>query len=396
MGPQRNRPSQHLGYIDALRGYAILMVITCHLAYCFPELPYPVHRLAVSGWFGVQLFFLASSITLLRSWNMELQRAGRVSTSAFFLRRLFRIAPAYYLAALLYSFIRPADGYTFGNVLVSLTFLNGVTPIWANASNAVVPGGWSIGTEFAFYAVFPIFAAVTTSLRRACAVLAAAVALGFIANQAAVEWYQSTTLALSNGLFFWFPNEASVFALGGLIYVLVERGRPMPWLRRHATAVAVLAAAAFCALAYVPLGHYWGDRPILPAGIAASIALAVVVVALSSGPSFLVNRAVATMGTVSFSAYLLHFALLDLVAYWAWLNGLHPSGYDAILAYVGCWILVVSATFCLSWISYHAVERPMMTVGKAVIRRLAIGRPRGDPARAYEREPAEILASQHH
>ena len=52
-----------------VRGYAILLVITCHETYWFPELPYPVHRVTVLGWHGVQLFFLASAVTLMMSWQ---------------------------------------------------------------------------------------------------------------------------------------------------------------------------------------------------------------------------------------------------------------------------------------------------------------------------------------
>jgi peptidoglycan/LPS O-acetylase OafA/YrhL len=64
-------------YIDCLRGYAILLVIPCHLTYSYLDLPYPVHRLTVLGWHGVQLFFLTSCLTLLMSWRGEVSRLGR-------------------------------------------------------------------------------------------------------------------------------------------------------------------------------------------------------------------------------------------------------------------------------------------------------------------------------
>ena len=74
-----NGRAEHLNfaYIDALRGCAILFVITCHLTFSYPELPYPVHRLTVLGWHGVQLFFLASCVTLLLSWHGEVARRER-------------------------------------------------------------------------------------------------------------------------------------------------------------------------------------------------------------------------------------------------------------------------------------------------------------------------------
>src|SRR6185437_8663436 len=96
---------RHFLYIDCVRGYAILMVITCHVTYLYPQLPYPIHRLAASGWYGVQLFFLASCVTLLMSWNGEVAKHGSVNVINFFIRRFFRIAPAYYAAAVLYYFL---------------------------------------------------------------------------------------------------------------------------------------------------------------------------------------------------------------------------------------------------------------------------------------------------
>ena len=95
-GDTRDGPGARplFAYIDCVRGYAVTLVITCHLAYAFPELPWPVHRIVVSGWYGVQLFFLASALTLLMSWRHETVRLGRARIAPFFIRRFFRIAPA--------------------------------------------------------------------------------------------------------------------------------------------------------------------------------------------------------------------------------------------------------------------------------------------------------------
>jgi peptidoglycan/LPS O-acetylase OafA/YrhL len=52
---------KHFDYVDALRGYAILLVITVHSSQYFPALSYPVKMLADQGARGVQLFFVASA-----------------------------------------------------------------------------------------------------------------------------------------------------------------------------------------------------------------------------------------------------------------------------------------------------------------------------------------------
>jgi len=57
----------HLQVIDALRGYAILIVIAVHTLGHVPDLVWPVRRVMVVGFYGVQLFFLASAVTLMMS-----------------------------------------------------------------------------------------------------------------------------------------------------------------------------------------------------------------------------------------------------------------------------------------------------------------------------------------
>jgi peptidoglycan/LPS O-acetylase OafA/YrhL len=363
-------------YIDCARGYAVLMVIACHLAYEFPGLPYPVKRVVTQGWFGVQLFFLASCLTLLMSWRAELARTGSVNIVAFFTRRLFRIAPAYYAAALLYFWlVPPPGGFDAWQALASAAFVNAWHPVWAPTvagAWSVVPGGWSIGVEFTFYAAFPLFAAYTTTARRAGLVLLGCIGCGIAANLAArgVLSRSYDDLAVSNFLFFWFPNQASVFALGGLLFFLV---RATPGLRpagtQGSTALALAAIIGFCALGFLPLGHYLGDRPLLPAGLLVCLPLMAFVLALSGGSRVFVNRVIAAIGQVSFSAYLLHFAVLRLVA--AYPGLFHPAAtsYPAILAYGFGFLLVTSITYAVAWLSYRAIERPMIGLGKRLIER---------------------------
>ena len=153
-----------LNFPDALRGIAILLVILKHFGQWAP----PGGALAASsdfGQLGVQLFFIVSGFTLALSASKTRDRA-QIDRRSFFVRRWFRIAPMYYLAILGYFLIRLAAGllhshpqgvkgldvYTPGSVFANICFVNGFVP---SAQNNIVPGGWSIGAEFFFYACFP-------------------------------------------------------------------------------------------------------------------------------------------------------------------------------------------------------------------------------------------------
>jgi peptidoglycan/LPS O-acetylase OafA/YrhL len=250
----------HLLYIDCLRGYAVLMVITCHLTFEFPELPYLVRRLTSSGWFGVQLFFLASCLTLLRSWHFEASNRPP-DVRAFFIRRFFRIAPAYYTAAAFYFWLSPPpQGFDPWQAFTTATFINAWWPDWTptvRGAWVVVPGGWSIGVEFSFYAVFPIFAAWVTSLRRSLAVFAASIVVGAVCNLTFRWAFEGNYTAeeISNFLFFWFPNQMSVFSFGGVLFFTLRDMSLPTWLRQRGTGLAIASTLLFGVLAYIPLGH---------------------------------------------------------------------------------------------------------------------------------------------
>jgi peptidoglycan/LPS O-acetylase OafA/YrhL len=374
----RWRAARHLRYIDCTRGYAVLMVITSHLTYKFPQLPYPVSRITTMGWFGVQLFYLASCLTLMMSWHAEAARGGGNDVTGFFVRRYFRIAPAYYAAAVFYFvFAPPPGGFDPVQVLTSAAFVNAWYPDWMPVGAQqwrVVPGGWSIGVEFTFYALFPMYAAWTTSMRRALAGLAAAVGFGLVANLVAGRLFAGFYPPddWSDFLFFWFPNQMSVFALGGVLYYLIGAVSRAAWRDRAARIAPVavgLAFAAFCGLAYVPLGHFIGDRPSVPASLAVSVIFVGLIVALAAEPWLFSNRLIAAVGKVSFSAYLVHFAVLDVFDGFPGAFQVAATGYRAILAFCIGWVVAVAAVFVVSSITYRLIELPMMTVGSALNRR---------------------------
>ena len=385
---QATAPAKPLfAFIDCVRGYAVLLVITCHLTGAYPEMPWPVRRFTALGWHGVQLFFLASAVTLLMSWHHERARRGQADARAFFIRRLLRIAPAYYVAALLYTIAWPPEQSSVLTLFTTLAFVNMWHPATAGtvpSSWAVVPGGWSVAVEFTFYFLFPLLAGLIRTPARALAFLALTIALAMIANPVARALMegQYPPVAIQNFLYFWPPNQMPVFALGILLYFLVDdlMGADRYGLRRilsgHGLLFAGLAVFLFASVTFLPLPHSITPfDPLPPAFLLASLTFMLFILALAAAPHCLaVNRWAQAMGKVSFSAYLVHFAVLRLLPD-QFPNAFHTAatGYAAIGFYAVAWIVVVGVTFAVSWCTYHAIELPMMrrardlTVGRVPI-----------------------------
>jgi peptidoglycan/LPS O-acetylase OafA/YrhL len=375
-------------FIDALRGYAVLLVITCHTGGMFPELPYPLKKLTNFGWHGVQLFFLLSCVTLLLSWRSD-EAKNRASVTDFWTRRLFRIAPMYYLAALLYFLVEtPPSGFDLGQLLISFTFINAWHPTFIPTVPdrwMVVPGGWSIGVEVTFYFMFPLMALLVRSMRGAIVFCGIALAVGCIANSimnSALHGNYSAP-AIGNFLYFWFPNQLPVFALGTVLYFIVQWLRAKPeqaiaiLLRRYGTLIIPACFAAGVAAANLPFPAYlpFAFPLVVPALLVASLIFMIVVAVLGNDPrSPFINRLICSLGQVSFSAYLLHFAVLHK------LPQLLPSVFDvgatgwrAVFVWFLLWLVVVPMTHALSMITFRTVENPMIDVGRRLLA-LRLGR----------------------
>jgi peptidoglycan/LPS O-acetylase OafA/YrhL len=146
-------------YIDALRGIAIALVVIVHASQSVKPLSDVLMRVMTEGARGVQLFYIASAITLCMSWSAR--REGDLRpVRDFYLRRIFRIAPMFYLAIALFLFLNGTaasyfapNGISWWFVPVTALFLHGFHP---ETINSVVPGGWSVAVEMTFYLIFPL------------------------------------------------------------------------------------------------------------------------------------------------------------------------------------------------------------------------------------------------
>ncbi len=148
-----NSKVSHLRYIDALRGIAFLGVLAVHGTQQVPA--FRGVGLAATGQYGVQLFFLMSAVTLLRSFAVR--GTGEANPLRnYFLRRFFRIAPLFWFGIVLYYFVLgngpspwAPEGVHLWQYAATATFTHGWLP---TSINSVVPGGWSIAVEMTFFA----------------------------------------------------------------------------------------------------------------------------------------------------------------------------------------------------------------------------------------------------
>lgn len=305
--------------LDLLRGVAILLVLLVHCAQATTSIIPGLRWFALEfGELGVQLFFIVSGYTMMLTFG---DRVDFAAVRSFYIRRIFRIVPLFWLAIVFYMLITNGEGVRFwapdgisaSDVVLTFFFLQ-----WSSvtALNSVAPGGWSIAVEMQFYLLFPliiylfrrpngpIFFYALVALLSAVAEFAAQryliprLAMSLPANQA----------YLADAFYYcWLPRQLVCFGFGIWLYQCVEQ-------RNVSTLGVLLLTGGAC------LSSAWAAQIVVLSAISFAV--------LSSN---LTASVLALFGRHSYAIYLTHVAWasaitalfsLDLVAMFALVTGL--------------------------------------------------------------------------
>lgn len=302
--------TQHFNFVDALRGYAILAVIIVHVASALPPTAGPAMRLFEQGARGVQLFYVASALTLLMSWHSR--KDGYVP---FMIRRVFRIFPLFWLAIPGYlifagrgpGYFAPSSDWSGIDVIRSLFFLDA----FSSSNGSLVPGGWTITTEMFFYVLFPIWIFLIKSWRVAITVQ---FVLWIVISKFSPMFFGVLYLAFPNIpqylIAVWgtlsLPLQFPVFLSGFVVYFLLQDEKILPSINNKLLWL-LLVFSVFIMFAFAFL---------LPKSIsiAYSFPFTILVFCFGRGVGgMLINKTIIALGKVSFSAYILHFMVLNVI-----------------------------------------------------------------------------------
>jgi len=345
---------QRLEYLDGLRGFAICGVVLIHVGQLFTGLPAPVEHFAAYGYRGVQLFFIVSAFTLTGTLVGRVFRPGE-----FYLKRFLRIAPMFYLAIVAYLLV-DVDGAPSTPLDAALTvlFLHGLAP---SSINSVVPGGWSIATEAMFYASLPALLVWITSLPRALVALAVSAVLALASRVAipALLAGHAPAASIEQFVHFGFLNNLPALILGIVVFYALRD----PLALRVAPMVARAGlAACLVALTVIGLTNIGPLRqPIIAAGFLAGVLFFTAL----APPRVIDNRVLRHIGTVSFSIYLIHFAILHFG------HGLADRLGDSVAALVATYVVTLVVSTVLASLTYRFIELPAIELGRRVSGRMA-------------------------
>lgn len=158
----KHNESIYLPELDGLRFFAFILVFISHHS-LFSEFPF-LRNLKIYSGIGVDLFFALSAYLFTVLLVAEFKKTNTISFKKFYIRRIFRIWPIYFLfvAFCFIFYVYILDGtiskYTEIRLIGLLTFSDNILSAIKNSWSPFpfTPPLWTIGYEEQFYIFIPI------------------------------------------------------------------------------------------------------------------------------------------------------------------------------------------------------------------------------------------------
>jgi peptidoglycan/LPS O-acetylase OafA/YrhL len=354
--------------LDGLRFVAFALVFLFHQGVSWPVLGRLIGRGAAgcfreNGWVGVQLFFILSGYLITTLLMREESAFGRVDLRAFWVRRVLRIWPLYYLTVAIVFLLIPglegrfAAGYGRETLARHLPGFLAFLGNWSMIARGPVPYDaqsvlWSVCVEEQFYLAVPLVVAFVRPRWRV-ALVALAMA-GAVATRAHYARTYASQLAVQYNSF----AQADTL-LGGVLLALLlgpdprggRAGRWLGWLQwpLYAAAVWVFSRSN---LAH---GEAWRKTWDFVALWAAGVGLVAVAVTVPGWlRAALAYPRLVWLGKISYGLYMYHEVAFWLRDRFAAAVGWFPN--DEYLLPV----LAFGLTVGLAAASYYGYERKFL------------------------------------
>lgn len=334
----RTAPSPRIRTLDGLRAFSIVLVILGHLG-GNPKIPASISDAMDFANFGVRIFFVISGFLITTLLLKEVSKTGTISLKDFYLRRVFRIFPAFYnyllvigCASLAGLIVVPrSDFISAACYLMNYRF----HPSW------YLGHIWSLSVEEQFYLLWPWALALAGrkwATRIAVWVFLAAPVFRIAIFYLAPDWRP--------GIGAVFPTIADALAIGCLLALCRDKIWQQRWYRK------LLQSRWFF---LVPLGALLANK------LGGSVRLYILVVltlmnlAVAASIDWSMRNAdrwtgrilefkpIAFVGVLSYSLYLWQQPFLA-----------YREGADHTIAFS------LAATFALALVSYYFVEKPFL------------------------------------
>ena len=360
-----DQKKEHLNFLDQLRGAAILFVFLHHCVGAtygiyglefngwWPALHQPMSLLVVPamfGWVGVPVFFVVSGFCI----HLSHARSDNGHFATFFTRRFFRIYPPYLIALAIFCIV-PTVAWAVdarGQFLPHLLLVQNCAPRYFFGTNRSF---WSIAVEVQLYLFYPLLLRlVRIGGWQGAMIVVGAIELAIRSLNA--YWIMTRghpfICAVVNSPFaYWFTWSLGAWAADAYLRgVTIPLYRVPVWLFPIAFLIAALC-------------HPLNSFTFVFAALATTVALRDFLRA-RVGIGGVMGSQLRFIGTISYSAYLLHQPIVQAVPLILSACHLPLGGIALFLACVLTWFPIT----LLSYGFHRLIEMPSVDLGSLVLR----------------------------
>ncbi|MEI6060339.1 MAG: acyltransferase [Bacteroidota bacterium] len=363
--------NSRLSGLDHLRSLAILLVFMYHSGRLFPHAEW-TNKISNFGWTGVDLFFVLSGYLIASQLFAKIGREQQISLREFFIKRLFRIIPAYSVVVAIYFLFQ------------SFHEREALAPLWKyltftqNLGLDITTQGtfshaWSLCIEEQFYLLLPLTLVMLVyfnAIEKGFIILILLFALGIFIKLYA--WY-SLVLPLQNAegyylnwyKWIYYPTYSRLDGLlmGVSIAALFQfktniKDKILMYGNQSLlVSVFVLTGASFLCSNLASFNTTFFGFPLIALGYGFMLIGAI------SPSSFLYkfnSRVTANIATLSYSIYLTHKFIIHLTQEnFSKIN----VNKDSTLMFLACIITTISGAFLLNIV----VERPFLELRNKIL-----------------------------
>ena len=368
--------------LDGLRGIAIIAVILCHGSILGPnqtESSFAHAVLAVFdfGWAGVDLFFVLSGFLITEIILSTRKNEGWMKS--FFIKRVFRILPIYFLFLILllalsvtalterndFAFLREHQPYFWLMAQNFLTLINMDWPPSLFYSGHL----WTLAVEWQFYMIWP-FIAGRYSHKTIMVICFLVIVIAIISRM--ILWQQNVHISV---IYTITLTRMDSIAIGALVAVLLRSNIERSILKKASHTfvfigiVFILGTFFFYGRAsyYIPVMYTIGYT-VLALCFAGLVIQAVITTEQTTLRTLLSNRLLTTIGKYSYAMYIVHLPLMSYFGNFE--MAFAGSAFYGQLVYLPAMFLV---TLLIASASWKIIEAPALSFARTRAAALSSG-----------------------
>ncbi|MCW3077624.1 MAG: putative acyltransferase [Bacteroidetes bacterium] len=320
------------------------------------------------GGLGVYFFFVLSGFLITFLLLKEKEKFGKINIKAFYIRRILRIWPLYYLIFCLGFFVLPhfpsininyLQASFVQNYYPSLILYLFILPNLALSLFSAVPHIgqlWSIGVEEQFYIFWPWLISKSKNIARSLVKFIAVILIIKCLVLIIGYWYRSEDWYKVLKLFVAM-SKFECMAIGGLgaYWLFVQNKKILVFIYNRIVLT--------CSILLIPVLVYFTPEKIQD-GVHLVYSLIFLIIIINVGTNTKVwfkleNPLFSYLGKISYGIYMYHFIIIPIVLS---LTKSYVSGMNEVVLNMFLYSIILITTILISSMSYEFFEKRFIKI----------------------------------